>query len=101
MLNMHNDQHNTSNQHLKVQQKVWVAFASVDQQFHIAVDFVEGMSVADAIEKSQIKTLTTLPETIECGIFGVKVNDLTQILEMQQLPATQDIAELLKTKTWN
>ena len=44
MLNMHNDQHNTSNQHLKVQQKVWVAFASVDQQFHIAVDFVEGMS---------------------------------------------------------
>ncbi len=82
MLNMHNDQHNTSNQHLKVQQKVWVAFASVDQQFHIAVDFVEGMSVADAIEMSQIKNLTTLPETIECGIFGVKVNDLTQILEM-------------------
>ena len=82
MWNMQNDQHITSNQHLRVQQKVWVAFASVDQQFHIAVDFVEGMTVADAIEKSQIKTLTTLPETIECCIFGVKVNDLTQILEM-------------------
>lgn len=33
--------------------------------------------------------------------MGSRVFDLTQILEMQQLPATQDIAELLKTKTWN
>lgn len=32
--------------------------------------------------------------------MGSRVFDLTQILEIEKLPETQDIAELLKTKTW-
>ena len=33
--------------------------------------------------------------------MGTRVFDLTQILETEQLPETEDIAELLKTKTWS
>jgi len=33
--------------------------------------------------------------------MGSRVFDLTQILETEQLPSTQAIAELLKTKTWS
>ena len=62
-------------------QKVWVAYASVEQQFHIEVPFVSGMTVADAIAKSQLKDKTTLPEVLNCGIFGVKVVDQTQVLQ--------------------
>ena len=62
-------------------QKVWVEYASVEQQFHIEVSFVSGMTVADAIAKSQLKDKTTLPEVLNCGIFGVKVVDQTQVLQ--------------------
>lgn len=62
--------------------KVWVAFASLDQQFNIAVDFEDGMTIADAIEMSQIKKLTNLPEVLQCGIFGIKVQDLAQVIEV-------------------
>lgn len=33
--------------------------------------------------------------------MGTRIFDLTQILETEQLPSTSEIAELLKTKTWN
>lgn len=33
--------------------------------------------------------------------MGTRVFDLTQILETEQLPETEDIAELLKSKTWS
>lgn len=65
----------------KAQAKVWVAFAAIDQQFHIAVEYVNGMTVADAIEKSQIEKLTDLPEQLNVGIFGIKVKELTFILD--------------------
>lgn len=65
-----------------VQSKVWVAYASLTQQFHLALDYQEGMTVEDAISLSKIRELTELPEKIECGIFGVKVSDLTQKLEI-------------------
>ena len=32
--------------------------------------------------------------------MGTRVFDLTQVLETEQLPETEGIAELLKTKTW-
>ena len=62
-------------------QKVWVAYASAEQQFHIEVPFVSGMTVADAIAKSQLTEKTTLPEDLSCGIFGVKVVDQAQMLQ--------------------
>ena len=33
--------------------------------------------------------------------MGSKNFDLTQVLDIDQLPHTQEIAELLKQKTWN
>ena len=32
--------------------------------------------------------------------MGSRVFDLTQILEMEQLPETEETAEILRTKTW-
>lgn len=64
-------------QHLQV----WVAYASPSQQFHIAVPYQQGMTVADAIAQSQIATLATLPEPLNVGIFGVKVEQLDQLLQ--------------------
>lgn len=61
--------------------KVWVAFASATQQFHIAVAYTEQMTVSDAIEKSGICEQTALPEPLQAGIFGAKVNDLNHILK--------------------
>ena len=62
-------------------QKVWVAYAAQDQQFHIAVDYVQGMTVADAILASGIAMQTELPEPLQLGIFGVKIEDKSHILE--------------------
>ena len=63
------------------QLQVWVAYASPSQQFYIAVPYREGMTVSDAIEQSQIATLTTLPEPLQLGIFGVKVEAQNQLLQ--------------------
>lgn len=69
---------NSSNFH---QAKVWVAYATAEQQFHIEVAFEHGMTIRDAIEKSQLAQLIALPETFCCGIFGVKASDQEQLLE--------------------
>ena len=61
--------------------KVWVAYASAEKQFHIEVPFESGMTVSDAIAKSQLADKTTLPEILNCGIFGVKVIDQSQLLQ--------------------
>lgn len=61
--------------------QVWVAYASPSQQFYIAVPYREGMTVLDAIEESQIASLTTLPEPLALGIFGVKVEQPQQLLQ--------------------
>ena len=63
-------------------QQVWVAYAAQGQQFHIALDFTVGMTVADAIQQSKIEEQIALPEPLICGIFGSKVDDLTQPLEI-------------------
>ena len=60
--------------------KVWVAYAALDAQFHIAVDFVEGMTAKQAILASQLAKHTQLPEPLQIGIFGQKV-DLNYVLQ--------------------
>ncbi|CAM2788871.1 RnfH family protein [Acinetobacter celticus] len=62
------------------QAQVWVAYAGVDQQFHIAVPFTIGMTALDAIEQSGISQLTPLAETLQVGIFGVRLQNLQQVL---------------------
>ena len=57
-------------------QYVWVAYAAQDQQFHIQVEFQEGMSALDAIEKSQIVDKVDLPDPLQFGIFGVRIKDM-------------------------
>lgn len=63
-------------------QCVWVAYANQDQQFHIAVAFEAGMTALDAIEKSGIKAQVDLPEPLALGIFGVRLKDLHQVLQV-------------------
>lgn len=67
---------------MSVNQDVWVAYAAQDQQFHIRVDYVEGMTALDAIEKSGIRKQIELPENLQLGIFGVRIKDLSQMLEI-------------------
>lgn len=61
---------------------VWVAYAAQDQQFHLRVDYVRGMTALDAIEKSGIRQQIELPENLQLGIFGVRLKDLSQLLEV-------------------
>lgn len=75
-----NATHQDSTEALK--QQVWVAYAGLGQQFHIAVDFVEGMSILDAIRSSGIEQHTQLPEPLNVGIFGLKIEDLSHRLEI-------------------
>lgn len=56
-------------------QQVWLAYATTEQQFHLAVPFVEGMTAQDAIEQSGIQQQVSLPEPLHLGIFGVKISD--------------------------
>ncbi|MCU4413634.1 RnfH family protein [Acinetobacter sp. WU_MDCI_Axc73] len=55
------------------QTQVWVAYAAVDQQFLIAIPFVEGMNAAQAIEHSQIREKVVIDEPLQLGVFGVKI----------------------------
>ena len=63
------------------QGKVWVAYAGLDAQFHVPLDFVEGMTAKQAIAQSQLASKTQLPEPLMIGIFGQKV-DLEQLLQV-------------------
>ena len=56
------------------QAKVWVAYAAADAQFHIALDYVAGMTAAEAIVASGIAEKIQLPEPLQVGVFGVKVS---------------------------
>lgn len=60
--------------------QVWIAYAAPDAQFHIALDFVQGMTAAEAIFNSKIAEKTALPEPLHLGIFGVKV-DASHVLQ--------------------
>ena len=62
-------------------EKVWVAYATEKQQFHIELQFSQGMTIADAIAQSGLAQQVELPENFSFGIFGVKSKDLTQVLQ--------------------
>ncbi|MCH7315516.1 RnfH family protein [Acinetobacter sp. ANC 3882] len=53
--------------------QVWVAYSSPEQQFHIAVSFREGMTAQQAIDTSGIAVQTVLPEVLQLGVFGSRI----------------------------
>lgn len=61
--------------------KVWVAYAGLEQQFHIEVMYESGMSIAAAIEKSGIQQRVELPQPLSFGIFGRKIQDLDYAIQ--------------------
>ena len=61
---------------------VWVAYAGVDVQLNIAVEFFEGMCVEDAIQQSGIEQQVDLAKPLSVGIFGLKIEDLSHRLEV-------------------
>lgn len=71
----------TQPQACKAKDQVWVAYATVDAQFYLSVDYAAGMTLADAIEQSGLRDLTTLPQQLSYGIFSVKVDDLDHVLQ--------------------
>ncbi|MCH7294397.1 RnfH family protein [Acinetobacter higginsii] len=54
--------------------QVWVAFSSPEQQFHIAVSFSEGMTAQQAIDASGLAAQATLPEVLQLGVFGSRID---------------------------
>lgn len=66
---------------VKQAEKIWVAYATENQQFHIELQFSQEMSIADAIAQSGLAEQIQLPENFSFGIFGVKSKDLTQVLQ--------------------
>ena len=75
--------------------QVWVAYAAAGQQFHLAVPFAPGMTAWDAIEQSGIRQLADLPETLQLGIFGARLQDPQQPL------AAGDRVEIYRALTVN
>lgn len=61
---------------------VWVAYATEQQQFHIQVDYVENMTAWDAIQKSGLAQQVELPENLQIGIFGIKLESVNTKLEV-------------------
>lgn len=50
---------------------IWVAYATPEQQFHIAVPFQPGMTALDAIEQSGIRAQVELPEPLNLGVLAL------------------------------
>ena len=67
---------------MRMLQQVWVAYVTADQQFHISVPFSEGMTAQDAIQLSGIGSQVELPEPLQLGIFGVRLKDFQQVLQV-------------------
>lgn len=61
---------------------VWVAFAAQTQQFHLKIAFRQGMTALDAIKDSGIRNQVELPEPLVLGIFGVRLKDVCQVLNV-------------------
>ena len=64
------------------QLQVWVAYAGTTQQILIPLVYRQGMTAQDAIEQSGIHQQVELPETLTLGIFGVRLKDSMQELEV-------------------
>ncbi|MHA3891127.1 RnfH family protein [Acinetobacter sp. GXMZU3951] len=63
------------------QAKVWVAYATPEQQFHLEVPFQTGMTALDAIEQSGLRQQVELPEVLQLGIFGLHISEPTHLLQ--------------------
>lgn len=63
------------------QAKVWVAYVTPEQQFHLEVPYQIGMTALDAIQQSGLRALVELPDVLQLGIFGVRLQDHTQALQ--------------------
>ncbi|MCU4337951.1 RnfH family protein [Acinetobacter dispersus] len=74
--------------------QVWVAFSSTEQQFHIAVSFSEGMTAQQAIDASGLAAQTVLPEVLQLGVFGCRI-DADTVLQ------AGDRVEIYRTLTIN
>lgn len=74
---------------------IWVAYATPEQQFHIALPFRPGMTAIEAIEQSGIAAQVTLPDPLVLGVFGVRLRDHQQVL------AVGDRVEIYRALTIN
>ncbi|MCH7384000.1 RnfH family protein [Acinetobacter dispersus] len=74
--------------------QVWVAFSSTEQQFHIPVSFSEGMTAQQAIHASGLAAQTVLPEVLQLGVFGSRI-DADTVLQ------AGDRVEIYRTLTIN
>ncbi|ENU30730.1 hypothetical protein F991_01416 [Acinetobacter sp. CIP-A165] len=74
--------------------QVWVAFSSPEQQFHIAVAFVEGMTALQAIQNSGLADQVNLPEPLQLGVFGTKI-------EVETVLQAGDRVEIYRALTIN
>lgn len=74
---------------------IWVAYATPERQFHLAVAFQSGMTALDAIQQSGIAEQVDLPEPLSLGIFGVHLQDHQQPL------AAGDRVEIYRPLTIN
>ena len=72
-----------------------MAYAAQTQQFHIRLAFQEGMTALDAVEQSGIRSQTDLPEPLLLGIFGTRLQNLQQKLQIG------DRVEIYRTLTIN
>ncbi|SDB92219.1 RnfH family protein [Acinetobacter boissieri] len=61
---------------------VWVAYASQSQQYYVKVNFQQGMSIQDAIDASHILVDADIKPPLSVGVFGEKVSDLTDLLNV-------------------
>ncbi len=61
--------------------KVWVAYATAEQQWLIALPYTQGMTAKDALKASGLAQQTTLPEPLQLGVFGQKILDLDATLQ--------------------
>lgn len=75
--------------------QVWVAYATPEQQFNIAVEYHDGLTAIDAIELSGIRKQIELPEVLQLGIFGTRLKDQQHIL------AAGDRVEIYRALTIN
>ena len=63
-------------------QCIWVVYAGETEQLHLQVEFTQGMTVAQAIEKSAIRQKVDLPDIFKFGIFGHQISDLEHVLQI-------------------
>lgn len=60
---------------------VWVSYVSPELQFYRAVEFEQGMTVRQAIDKSGLLQQVPFEQPVHVGVFSVQIADLDHILE--------------------